>query len=150
MTISEVRSTWFGVRNSMVSVVFSDTVRAPASKAVKMMVIISAHPCADMGTLPESSATASRAALRTRASLVGQRLPLPCTPRSPLCGDMYIISRCVSSQQRTSESSPHFESPIWTGGGPVSFVLPLPCPPAPTSPGKGLPGGLPQGLCGRP
>ena len=33
--------------------------------------------------------------------------------------------------------------------GPFRLFLPLPCPPASTPPGEGLPGGLLEGSCGR-
>ena len=62
---------------------------------------------------------------------------------------MCRIPRIVSSQAWDSECSPRFEALLSTRGGPFSLFLPLPCPPASTSPGEGLPGGLLEGSCGR-
>lgn len=56
--------------------------------------------------------------------------------------DLRTTTRCVSSQHWNSESSPRFEVFFSTRGRPLHLLLQLPCPPASTSPGKGLPGDL--------
>ena len=48
MTSGEVQGAWSGVRSSMVTVFFSDTVRPAASKTVTMTVIIFARPSAGL------------------------------------------------------------------------------------------------------
>jgi len=63
------------------------------------------------------------------------------------CRHMYV-GYPESPRGRTgtpSECSPRFEALLATRDGPFRLVLPLPCPPASTSPGEGLP----RGLCGR-
>ena len=55
----------------------------------------------------------------------------------------------MSSRDWNSECFPRFEVLFSTRGGPFRLLLPLPCPPASTSPGEGLPGGLLEGSCGR-
>ena len=55
----------------------------------------------------------------------------------------------MSSQDCNSEFSPGFWALFSTRNGPFRLLLPLPCPPASTSPGEGLPGGLLEGSCGR-
>lgn len=55
----------------------------------------------------------------------------------------------VSSQHWNSESVPRSETFLSTRSGHLRLLLPPPCPPASTSPGEGLPGGLLEGACGR-
>ena len=57
--------------------------------------------------------------------------------------------KIVSSSAWKSERFPRFTAPFSTRGDPFRLLFPLPCPPASTSPGEGLPGGLLEGSCGR-
>ena len=59
------------------------------------------------------------------------------------------IPRIVSLKGWNSKCSPRFEALLSARGGPFRLLLSLPCPPASTSPGEGLPGGLLEGSCGR-
>ena len=56
-----------------------------------------------------------------------------------------------SCRRRTEipRCSPRFAALFSTRAGPFRLLLPLPCPPASTSPGEGLPGGLKESSCGR-
>ena len=64
-----------------------------------------------------------------------------------LCTD-YMIPR-IFSQDWDSECSPRFEARLSTQCEPFRLLLLLPCPPASTSPGEGLPRGPLEDLCGR-
>ena len=55
MTSDEAWGGWFGVRSSIVSVLFSVTVRPAGLKAVPMTAIMFAKPSADLDTMPASS-----------------------------------------------------------------------------------------------
>ena len=57
--------------------------------------------------------------------------------------------KIVSSSAWKSERFPRFTAPFSTRGDPFRLLFPLPCPPASTSPGEGLPGGLLEASCGR-
>ena len=76
MTSGEVRSAWFGVRNSMVPVFFSNTVRLDASNTVTTTGIILARPPAEIATVPAWSAYSTpQTALCTRVSLEINKIP---------------------------------------------------------------------------
>ena len=55
----------------------------------------------------------------------------------------------VSLKEWKSERSPRFAALFSSRGGPFRLLLPSPCPPASTSTGEDLPGGLLEGSCGR-
>ena len=63
--------------------------------------------------------------------------------------DMCRIPRCIWSPDWKFEWSPRFEAFLSTRGGRFLLILPPPCPPAWTTLGKGLHGGLLESSCGR-
>ena len=90
---------------------------------------------------------------RAHTTRTDELTPTPKTPITPPCPTPSTrhwptyrtlpLPRIVSSQERNSECSPHFEELFSARGGPFRLVLPLPCPSASISPGEGLPGSLP-------
>ena len=77
------------------------------------------------------------------------------TASPPLYLSIYIsiyifsILRIASPQDWHSLCSPRFEALLSTRDVPFRWILLLPCPPASTATGEGLPCGLLKGSCGR-